>query len=125
MSCANSVLPVFMTKPSPQDPRGKRRAIQIRPSNEVPEILMGQTLPGEFGSANRTVVPFGRKLPVRLVGKTRPFGRSLRRNRLIHKGDLLPESEVKENSNFSDVDNPALWINSIFVSASPTFSAPH
>ena len=69
--------------------------------------------------------PFGRKLPVRLVGKTRPFGRSLRRNRLIHKGDLLPESEVKENSNFSDVDNPALWINSIFVSASPTFSAPH
>src|SRR5208282_4966460 len=56
MSCANSVLPVFMTKPSPQDCRGGPPAIQIRPSNEVPEILMRQKLPSKLGSANRTVV---------------------------------------------------------------------
>jgi hypothetical protein len=56
MSCANSVLPVFMTKPSPQDRRGKRPAIQIRPSNEAPETLKSQTLPTKLDSANRTVV---------------------------------------------------------------------
>src|SRR5271165_7200295 len=56
MSCANSVLPVFMTKPPPQDCRGGPPAIQIRPSNEVPEILMRQKLPSKLGSANRTVV---------------------------------------------------------------------
>ena len=56
MICANNVLPVFITKallaPSP----GEQRAIQIRPSNELSETLMYQSLPGEFGSANRTAV---------------------------------------------------------------------
>src|SRR5271157_5781917 len=78
MSCANSVLPVFMTKPSPQDPRGKRRAIQIRPSNEVPEILMGQTLPGEFGSANRTVVVDYMTSRIAKAESPKDFGKPLR-----------------------------------------------
>src|SRR5271166_777928 len=49
-------LPVFMTKPSPQDRRGEPPAIQIRPSNELPETFMRQKLPWKLGSANRTVV---------------------------------------------------------------------
>src|SRR5271166_5557129 len=45
-----------MTKPSPQDRRGEPPAIQIRPSNELPETFMRQKLPWKLGSANRTVV---------------------------------------------------------------------
>src|SRR5271157_1958422 len=48
-----------MTKPSPQDRRGEPPAIQIRPSNELPETFMRQKLPWKLGSANRTVVASG------------------------------------------------------------------
>src|SRR5271154_1683762 len=56
MSCAKSVLPVFMPKPSPQDRRREPPAIQIRPSNEPSESLKHQWIPWKSGSANRTVV---------------------------------------------------------------------
>jgi hypothetical protein len=33
---------VFMTKPSSRDRRGEPPAIQIRPGNELPEIIVSQ-----------------------------------------------------------------------------------
>src|SRR5271166_3678746 len=56
MSCANSVLPVFMTNPSPRHRRGEPPAIQIRPSNEVLKTTVCQWLTGKLGSTNRTLV---------------------------------------------------------------------
>src|SRR5208283_2549863 len=56
MSCANSVLPVFMANPSPRHRRGEPPAIQIRPSNEVLKPPVCQALTGKLGSTNRTLV---------------------------------------------------------------------
>ena len=56
MSCANSVLPVFMTNPSPRHRPGEPPAIQIRPSNEVLKTPVCQALTGKLGSTNRTLV---------------------------------------------------------------------
>ncbi len=56
MSCAKSVLPVFMTKPSPRDRREEPPDIQIRPSNELSESFMHQWIPRKCHSPNRTVV---------------------------------------------------------------------
>src|SRR5208283_723495 len=56
ISCANSVLPVFMTNPSPRHRRGEPPAIQIRPSNEVLKTPVRQGLTGKLGSTNRTLV---------------------------------------------------------------------
>src|SRR5208282_1846916 len=51
-----SVLPVFMTNPSPRHRRGEPPAIQIRPSNEVLKTPVRQGLTGKLGSTNRTLV---------------------------------------------------------------------
>src|SRR5208282_692927 len=56
ISCANSVLPVFMTNPSPRHRRGEPPAIQIRPSNEVLKTPVRHGLTGKLGSRNRTLV---------------------------------------------------------------------
>src|SRR5271165_1872942 len=50
-----SVLPVFMTNPSPRHRRGEPPAIQIRPSNEVLKTIVCQTLTRKLGSTNRTL----------------------------------------------------------------------
>jgi len=56
MSCANSVLPMFMTILSPRHRRGEPPAIQIRPSNEVPKSHVCQWFIRKLGSTNRTLV---------------------------------------------------------------------
>src|ERR1019366_5254227 len=56
MSCANSVLPVFMAKSSPPDRRGEPPPGQIGTSNNQPKTLTCQRLPGNLGSANRTAM---------------------------------------------------------------------
>ena len=56
MSCANSVLPVFMAESSLPDRRGEPQRDQIRLSNDLPKPLMCQRLLRNPGSANRTLV---------------------------------------------------------------------
>src|ERR1019366_112785 len=56
MSCANSVLPVFMAKSSPPDRRGEPPQGQIGTSNNQPKTLTCRRLPGNLGSANRTAM---------------------------------------------------------------------
>src|SRR5208337_5502626 len=51
-----SVLPVFMTNPSPRHRRGEPPAVQIRPSNEVLKTIVCQTLTRKLGLTNRTLV---------------------------------------------------------------------
>src|SRR5260370_14741565 len=56
ISCANSVLPVFMGDSSPGNCRGEPLRVQIDTTQNRLETLIGQLLAPRAGSANRTAV---------------------------------------------------------------------